>query len=114
MNSCGTGREYFRAVVRTVMKLPGSIKCVKLLDCLRNCQLVKKNSAPWISLVGNIQIGLYLSTVKANSPLHRRVMGVARLVIMALKRDVHYRVVFHNQLYALPELIRTASLQNIC
>ena len=30
----------------------GSIKCREFLDYLRNCELLKKDSAPWNELVG--------------------------------------------------------------
>jgi hypothetical protein len=39
-------RDQWRALVNTVMDLPGSIKCREVFECLHNWQLLKKGSAP--------------------------------------------------------------------
>ena len=45
---------------------------------------------------------------------HLQQMGVVSLGFTTWKHDVSYSILFHNQHYKLPELISTASLQNIC
>jgi hypothetical protein len=40
-------KDRWRALVNTVMKLRGSVKCWEILEQLRNWRLLKKGSAPW-------------------------------------------------------------------
>jgi hypothetical protein len=44
-------RDRWRALVNAVVNLRGSTKCGEFLDELRNCYLLKKDSAPWSQLL---------------------------------------------------------------
>jgi hypothetical protein len=51
LDLCGSGWDNCRVDVNTVMNDWGSMKHGAFLDNLRNNELLKKESAPWYSLV---------------------------------------------------------------